>query len=68
MGMDLLQGGHLTHGSPVARSGKQYKVASYGVDPVTERLDYDAIRKIALEARPKIIIAGFTSYPFAPDW
>jgi len=52
MGMDLLQGGHLTHGSPVARSGKQYKVASYGVDPVTERLDYDAIRKIALEARP----------------
>ncbi|MDX2163228.1 MAG: serine hydroxymethyltransferase [bacterium] len=68
MGLDLLHGGHLTHGSPVNRSGKQYKAVSYGVDPVTERLDYDAIRHIALEARPKIIIAGYTSYPYAPDW
>lgn len=68
MGLDLLQGGHLTHGSPVNRSGKQYKAASYGVDPVTERLDYEQIRAKALEARPRIIIAGFTSYPFAPDW
>jgi len=68
MGMDLLQGGHLTHGSPVARSGKFYKAMSYGVDPVTERLDYEAIRKLALEHRPKIMIAGYTSYPFAPDW
>lgn len=68
MGLDLLQGGHLTHGSPVARSGKQYKAVSYGVDPVTERLDYDAIRALALEHRPKSIIAGYTSYPFAPDW
>jgi glycine hydroxymethyltransferase len=68
MGLDLLQGGHLTHGSPVNRSGKQYKAVSYGVDPVTERLDYDAIRKLALEHRPKIIIAGYTAYPYAPDW
>lgn len=68
MGMDLLQGGHLTHGSPVARSGKFYKAMSYGVDPVTERLDYEAIRKLALEHRPKIIIAGYTSYPYTPDW
>ncbi len=68
MGMDLLQGGHLTHGSPVARSGKQYHAVSYGVDPVTERLDYDAIRAIAREHQPKLIIAGYTSYPFAPDW
>ncbi|MBE2268784.1 MAG: serine hydroxymethyltransferase [Anaerolinea sp.] len=68
MGLDLLQGGHLTHGSPVARSGKQYKAVSYGVDPVTERLDYDAIRALALEHRPKLIIAGYTSYPFPPDW
>ncbi len=68
MGMDLLQGGHLTHGSPVARSGKFYKAMSYGVDPVTERLDYEAIRKLALENRPKIVIAGYTSYPYAPDW
>ncbi|PJF25718.1 MAG: hypothetical protein CUN53_11365, partial [Phototrophicales bacterium] len=68
MGLDLLQGGHLTHGSPVNRSGKQYKAVSYGVDPVTERLDYDAILALAREHRPKIIIAGYTSYPFAPDW
>jgi glycine hydroxymethyltransferase len=68
MGLDLLQGGHLTHGSPVARSGKQYKAVSYSVDPVTERLDYDAIRALAVEHRPKIIIGGYTSYPFAPDW
>jgi glycine hydroxymethyltransferase len=68
MGLDLLLGGHLTHGSPVNRSGKQYKVVSYGLDPETERLDYDAIRALALEHRPKILIAGYTSYPFAPDW
>ncbi|MBW4436469.1 MAG: serine hydroxymethyltransferase [Pleurocapsa minor GSE-CHR-MK-17-07R] len=68
MGLDLLQGGHLTHGSPVARSGKQYKATSYGVDPVTERLDYDAIRALALQHRPRILIAGYTSYPFPPDW
>jgi glycine hydroxymethyltransferase len=68
MGLDLLQGGHLTHGSPVNRSGKQYKAVSYSVDPVTEKLDYDAIRALAIEHRPKIIIGGFTSYPYAPDW
>ncbi len=68
MGLDLLQGGHLTHGSPVARSGKQYKAFSYGVDPETERIDYDAIRALALQNRPRLIIAGYTSYPFAPDW
>jgi glycine hydroxymethyltransferase len=68
MGLDLLQGGHLTHGSPVNRSGKQYKAVSYSVDPVTERLDYEAILELAKAHRPKLIIAGFTSYPFAPDW
>lgn len=68
MGMNLLHGGHLTHGSPVARSGLQYKVVSFGVHPETERLDYDDIRAIALEHKPKIIVAGFTSYPWAPDW
>jgi glycine hydroxymethyltransferase len=68
MGLDLLQGGHLTHGSPVNRSGKQYKAISYSVDPVTERLDYDSIRTLALEHRPRIIIGGYTSYPYAPDW
>ncbi|GAB4554472.1 MAG: hypothetical protein OHK0023_24620 [Anaerolineae bacterium] len=68
MGMDLLHGGHLTHGSPVARSGKQYKVAFYGVDPVTEQLNYDTIAELALLHKPKVIIGGYTSYPFAPDW
>lgn len=68
MGLDLLQGGHLTHGSPVNRSGKQYKAVSYSVDPVTEKIDYDALHALAVEHRPKIIIAGFTSYPYAPDW
>lgn len=68
MGLDLLDGGHLTHGSPVNRSGIYYNIVSYGVDPTTEKLDYDNIRALALEHKPKMIIAGFTSYPFAPDW
>ncbi len=68
MGMDLLHGGHLTHGSPVNRSGKNYKIVSYGVDPVTEKLDYDKIMALALEHKPKMIIGGYTSYPYAPDW
>jgi glycine hydroxymethyltransferase len=68
MGLDLLDGGHLTHGSPVNRSGIYYNIVSYGVDPETESLDYDKIREIALECQPKMIIAGFTSYPFAPDF
>jgi glycine hydroxymethyltransferase len=73
MGMDLLHGGHLTHGSPVNRSGKFYNIVSYGIDPRTERLDYDAIedlaRKQTADGRPvRMIIAGYTSYPYMPDW
>jgi glycine hydroxymethyltransferase len=68
MGMDLLHGGHLTHGSPVNRSGKNYNIVSYGVDPQTELLDYDQIMALAKEHQPKMIIAGYTSYPYAPDW
>lgn len=68
MGMSLLHGGHLTHGSPVNRSGKCYKIVSYGIDPVTERLDYDQIAALARQHKPKMIIAGFTSYPWMPDW
>lgn len=68
MGLDLLDGGHLTHGSPVNRSGIYYNIVSYGVDPDTERLNYDHIRALALEHQPKMIIAGFTSYPLAPDF
>lgn len=68
MGMDLIEGGHLTHGSPVNRSGKNYRIVSYGIDPQTERLDYDRMRALAREHRPKMIIGGYSSYPWTPDW
>ncbi len=68
MGMDLFQGGHLTHGSEFNISGRWYRRVSYGVDPKTERLDYDAIRDLARQHRPRVIVAGYTSYPWAPDW
>ena len=67
MGMDLIQGGHLTHGSPVNRSGINYNIVSYGIDPVNERIDYDALRQLARQHAPKMIIAGYSSYSFAPD-
>jgi glycine hydroxymethyltransferase len=68
MGMDLLHGGHLTHGSPANRSGKLYNIVSYGIDLKTEQLDYDAIQELARQHKPKMIIAGYTSYPWMPDW
>ena len=68
LGMDLLHGGHLTHGSPVNRSGMFYKAAHYTVNPQTECLDYDQIADIAREVKPKIIIAGYSSFPWVPDW
>jgi glycine hydroxymethyltransferase len=67
MGMDLFQGGHLTHGSEFNISGRRYRVVSYGVDRHGQ-LDYDRIMEQALAARPKVIVAGYTSYPWAPDW
>jgi glycine hydroxymethyltransferase len=68
LGMSLLHGGHLTHGSSVNRSGIFYDAQHYTVDPKTERLDYDAILAKALEIKPKMIIAGYSSYPWVPDW
>ena len=62
MGMDLSHGGHLTHGSPVNMSGKHYNIVSYGVDKVTEVIDYDEVRRLALEHQPKMIIAGASNY------
>ncbi len=62
MGMNLQQGGHLSHGSPVNISGKYFNVVPYGVDSKTEMIDYDEMRKIALECRPKMIIAGASAY------
>ncbi|MCH8973570.1 MAG: serine hydroxymethyltransferase [Chloroflexi bacterium] len=62
MGLRLDQGGHLTHGSPVNFSSKLYHFVSYGVDPETERLDYDVIAAMAREHRPKVLLAGYTAY------
>ena len=68
MGLALPHGGHLTHGSPVNVSGRLYNVVSYHVNERTELLDYDQIEDLALEHRPKLIIAGYTSYPRQPNW
>lgn len=62
LGMNLAEGGHLTHGSPVNFSGKLFKFSSYGLNPKTERLDYDMIRETAKAERPKLIVAGASSY------
>ncbi len=63
LGMDLSHGGHLTHGSPVNFSGVLFKVASYGLDEKTHRINYDSIRAKAHESKPKLIIAGYSAYP-----
>jgi glycine hydroxymethyltransferase len=68
LGMRLDQGGHLTHGSPVNFSGSLYNVVSYGLDPETELIDYDELRRLAHEHRPKLIIAGYSSYSRIIDW
>jgi len=62
MGFDLSHGGHLTHGSPVNFSGKLYNIVSYGVHPETGRIDYDKMRETALKHKPKLIVAGASSY------
>jgi glycine hydroxymethyltransferase len=62
LGMRLDQGGHLTHGSPVNFSGLYYNIVAYGVDPETELIDMDQVRSLALEHRPKIILAGYSAY------
>ena len=63
LGMDLSHGGHLTHGSPVNVSGKWFTVTQYGVDRETERLDFNQIRDLAHQHRPKLIICGYSAYP-----
>lgn len=68
LGMSLADGGHLTHGSPVNLSGKYYQFVSYGVDPVTEVIDYDKVREIALECKPKLLVAGASAYPRVIDF
>ena len=68
MGLNLLHGGHLSHGSSVNRSGQYYNAVHYNVDPVTERIDYDQIEELAKQHKPKFIIAGYSSYPWSVDW
>lgn len=67
MGLNLLHGGHLSHGSSVNRSGKWFKAVHYTIDQ-NEKIDYDAVRALALEHKPKLLIAGYSSYSWVPDW
>lgn len=68
LGMSLSEGGHLTHGSPVNLSGSYYHFVSYGVDPVTHRIDYDKLAQQAAEVKPKMIVAGASAYPRIIDF
>ncbi|MBR3423519.1 MAG: serine hydroxymethyltransferase, partial [Clostridia bacterium] len=68
MGMDLANGGHLSHGSPVNISGKYFNVVPYTLNPETETIDYDKVRETALSCRPKMIIAGASAYPRIIDF
>ncbi len=68
LGLNLNDGGHLSHGTRINRSGKHYNAVHYFVDPETEQLDYDAIEQIAIENQPQIIVAGYSAYPKIVDW
>lgn len=68
MGMNLAQGGHLTHGNPANFSGRHYHIVPYGLDPQTGLLDYDEMERIALQTRPKMLIGGFSAYSRYKDW
>ena len=68
LSMDLTHGGHLTHGSPVNFSGKFFKVVPYGVRRSDERIDYDAMRELARQHRPKMIVVGYSAYPREIDF
>ena len=68
MGMNLAQGGHLTHGNPANFSGKHYKIIPYGLDTNTGLINYDEMERIALETKPKMLIGGFSAYSRVKDW
>lgn len=68
LGMNLSHGGHLSHGSPANFSGKFYKIVAYGVDRETETIDYDEVKKLAREHKPKLIIVGASAYPRIIDF
>src|SRR5574340_737428 len=68
LGMSLAHGGHLTHGASVNLSGKIFNAVSYGLDPETEELDYDQVERLAIEHKPKLIVAGASAYALVIDW
>ena len=68
LGMNLAHGGHLTHGSPVNMSGKYFNIVPYGVSEKDERIDYDEVRRLALEHKPKLLLAGASAYPRVIDF
>ncbi len=68
MGMNLAQGGHLTHGHPANFSGKHYKIVPYGLDTETGLINYDEMEKLAVEHKPKLLIGGFSAYSRVKDW
>ena len=68
LGMNLAHGGHLTHGSPVNMSGKYFNIVPYGVSEKDERIDYDEVRRLALEHKPKLLLAGASAYPRIIDF
>ena len=68
LGMNLSHGGHLTHGSPVNMSGKYFNIVPYGVSEQDERIDYDEVRRLALEHKPKLLLAGASAYPRIIDF
>ena len=68
LGMSLAHGGHLTHGAKVNFSGKIYNAVQYGLDPATGEIDYDQVEQLALEHKPKMVVAGFSAYSRVVDW
>jgi glycine hydroxymethyltransferase len=68
LGMSLAHGGHLTHGAKVNLSGKIFNAVQYGIDPTTGRVDYEEIERLALEHKPKMVVAGFSAYSQVLDW
>lgn len=68
MGMSLTHGGHLTHGNPYNRSGRHFRIVSYRADPATGKVDFDELKERASELRPRMIIAGYSAFPWDVDW
>ena len=68
MGMNLAQGGHLTHGNPSNFSGRHYRIVPYGLDPRSGLIDYEEMERIAMQSRPKLLIGGFSAYSRHKDW